>query len=251
MGVPQYQCVVDEKGWTGIYQQVLNVLDKPRSWKTPKRIFVDSMADLFVDDTGEYITQPWINLLWITMHDCPQHTFLILTKRPARAKIVIEQAMQDLNLTEPLPNVWVGVSAENQEYADLRIPLLLNIPATLRWISAEPLLGEINLTYIMLNGAVMTDALQGYRWKHEWPYYQSGCPQINWVVAGCESGPERRPADIEWFRRLRNQCNYTAVPFFLKQVEVGGKVVPMPLLDGYKRDQFPGKEWNELHPRNP
>lgn len=127
-------------------------------------------------------------------------------------------------LSWPLPNVWLGVSVEDQKAADERIPLLLKTPAEVRFISYEPALGAVDCS----------DMFSRYR--------ENGStllPAPDWVIAGCESGPGRRPARDEWFRSLREQCVAAGVPYFLKQMEVEGEVQKMPKLDGAVWGQYP------------
>ena len=112
----------------------------------------------------------------------------------------------------PLPNLWLGVSVENQQWADIRIPALLDTPAAIRWISAEPLLGPIDLTNV---GTL--NVLRGDSTGHENGLHWVDGPTLNWVVAGGESGPGARPAHPDWFRGLRDQCATANVPFFFKQ----------------------------------
>ncbi|MGY1945308.1 DUF5131 family protein [Nocardia asiatica] len=179
-------------------------LDQPLRWGKPRRVFVNSMSDLFHDD----VPDNFIGSVFDTMALASRHTFQVLTKRPARARALLtkwqEQAADqphaaasfrrhDMLWSEPpvwpLPNVWLGVSAENQETADLRIPKLLDTPAAVRFISAEPLLGPIDLN----------DA------------------PVDWVIVGGESGPGARPMHPGWARSLRDQCEQLGIAFFFKQ----------------------------------
>jgi protein gp37 len=125
-------------------------------------------------------------------------------------------------------SIWMGVSVESQPYAK-RILDLGSVRAGLHWVSVEPLLGPVDLTAI---GLVPPGAPR---------VTVNPLPALGWVVAGCESGPGRRPAEIDWFRSLRDQCAAANVPFFLKQIEVDGKVQkhPMPELDGVVHAAFP------------
>lgn len=157
-------------------------LGQPLRWKRPRRIFVNSMSDLFHLD----VPDDFIERVFAVMAHAKQHTFQVLTKRPDRMRHVARY-IADIN-GRPLPNVWLGVSVEDQETADERIPILLDTPAAVRWISAEPLLGPINL--------------------HE---------RLDWVVAGGESGPNARPMHPDWLRSLRDQCNAAGVDFLFKQ----------------------------------
>jgi len=221
--------------WIGKARCVPKVLDQPLRWRKPRRIFVNSMSDLFHEDVPfEFVAQ----VFW-TMWNAPQHIFQILTKRPERMREFIE--INNDAQSWPLPNVWLGVSVENQVTADVRIPLLLQTPAAVRWISAEPLLGEIDLTEIDTGDQYWLDALDGdVRIAHDGgmpngPIYN----KLDWVVAGAESGPRARSADIDWFQLLRNQCANANVPFFLKQFAVNGKKIPIPELDDRTWEEYP------------
>lgn len=245
--------------WTGRARFVQDMLAAPLHWKKPRRIFLNSMSDLFHGD----ITNEQIASVFGVMAACQQHTFQVLTKRPKRmlewydwyeghsgagastyaaamqaASMLNSAAVRRLDAaTEapwPLPNVWLGVSVESQAAADERIPLLLQTPAAVRWVSAEPLLDDINLQHVMINNApsppFFGNALHEYRgFEH----------RIDWVVCGCESGPGARPMNIDWARSLRDQCVAAGVPFFLKQATIDGELVKMPNLDGKVWAQMP------------
>ena len=172
-------------------------LDQPLKWKKPKKIFVNSMSDLFHETI---LGQDIINILSV-MEDAKQHTFQVLTKRPARMKAIVDF------YHSVIPNVWFGVSIEDQKTADDRIPLLCYTPAVIKWLSAEPLLGYIDLQLRGRNYGISS--------KHEY---------IDWVVVGCESGPKRRECKIEWVESIVEQCKYENVPVWVKQLEVDGKV---------------------------
>ena len=129
----------------------------------------------------------------------------------------------EAHLTWPLPNVILGVSVEDQQRADERIPKLLECPAALHFLSAEPLLGELDVSPWL-----PVDTIGGVEME----------PLIRWVIVGAESGPRRRPTETAWIRSLRDQCEAAGTPFLLKQMDVGGKIVKMPLLDG--------KQWPEV-----
>jgi protein gp37 len=185
-------------------------LGEPYHWKKPRNIFVVSMGDLFHKDVPFEFVDRVLERICTT----PQHTYQILTKRTDRA-------MKYFNLLENngfVPeNIWLGTSIENQAQVKERLKcLLLTQGVKRRFISAEPLLGPLNIE----------------------DYLNLPFDGIDWVIAGCESGPKRRPADIDWFRSLRDQCVRLAVPFFLKQMDVKGKVVKLPKLDG--------KVWKEM-----
>jgi len=186
--------------WTGAIRTVPELLDQPRSWKRPRRIFVNSMSDLFHEDVPE----SFITDVWSAMAEAPQHIFQILTKRPQRMRDYLLPALSIGDfVAKPLDNVWLGVSVEDQSSADERIPLLLQTPAAVLWISAEPLLSAINLRPAWLRGDFSCN-----------PKILGG---LHWVVAGGESGPGARPMHPDWARGLRDQCSAANVAFFFKQ----------------------------------
>ena len=121
----------------------------------------------------------------------------------------------------PLPNIWMGASVEDQKTADERIPWLLQTPAAVRFVSVEPMLGQIYL----------------------YPYliHNKNNDRLNWVICGCESGPEARPMNLDWARSLRDECRIAGVPFFFKQAKIDGKLVKMPEIDGRIWDEYPEK----------
>ena len=247
-----------EPRWTGQIRLVQEALTEPLRWRTPRRVFVNSMSDLFHDG----VPDDFIWEVFAVMAACPQHTFQALTKRPARMQAMLSYAgavhkldaaceglaarqgwCHNDNWTWPLPNVWLGVSVEDQNAAEQRIPLLLQTPAAIRWISAEPLLGPIDL-----DSESVSDLLHalGCGYEGGWrncPEYLEGrtdCAGLDWVVVGGESGPGARPMHPDWSRRLRDDCVAAGVPFFFKQ---WGEYCPAELdhsggvFDGYWRDQ--------------
>lgn len=174
-----------------------------KGWAPGSRIFVCSWSDFFHPDAD-----PWRGEAWGIIHNRPDLTFLIVTKRP---EWLFEKLPGDWG--HGWPNVWIIITAENQETFDNRIPWLLSTPAAVKGISYEPALGPIDI---------------------------SKCAgSIDWVAAGCESGPKRRHAETGWFRSLHDQCRDSRIPFFLKQMDVGGKLVKMPELYGAVYDQLP------------
>lgn len=225
------------------------VLAQPLRWRRPRRIFVDSMGDLFHDDVpDDYISQ-----VFAVMALASQHTFQLLTKRHARMRSLLSNGpfqqtvlhhLMELrkplrpspspgvlyvdrgNLLQvgwPLPNVHLGVSVENQQWADIRIPALLETPAAVRWISAEPLLGPLMLSQPWV------DYLNGWRTEADHDPHCDGacrlCPipvqvqttRLNWVVTGGESGVGARPAHPDWFQSIRAQCESAGVAYLHKQ----------------------------------
>ena len=202
-------------------------LDEPLRWKKPSTIFVCSMGDLFHEDIEPFCVARVVNMMDFASH----HTYLVLTKRPHMIR----------GLLPAPPNLWLGVTCENQRCADERIPILLQTPAAHRWVSFEPLLERIDAT----------DALHGYpemTWAGgidyitrdsaidaghpEWegaavetePEFDQTCPPPDWVVVGAESGPRRRPMQLEWAIDLVRQCREAGVACFVKQVQINGKV---------------------------
>jgi len=216
-------------------------LDQPLRWKRPRRIFVNSMSDLFHED----VPDAFIDKVFAVMALAPQHTFQILTKRAERMRDYIlgapqstdrgwdvmawasEELGRDAALVDviasmwnkPLPNVWLGVSVENQRFADERIPLLLQTPAAVRFISAEPLLGPVDLTGLHVGGeyALFDNALNGTHRSESGPQIPTAAGRLDWVIVGGESGPGARPMHPEWARSLRDQCAAAGVNFFFKQ----------------------------------
>lgn len=207
-------------------------LSKPLHWRKPRRVFVNSMSDLFHDD----ITFEQIAAVFGVMASTPHLTYQVLTKRPARmleffrwVKATAPKASLDGRLVDlttikalnvlrwhkhvgkiafggaerwPLPNVWLGVSVEDQRRADERIPLLLECPAAVRFLSVEPLLGPVNLAYTCFNGADSFGAMPG----------------IDWVIVGGESGPGAGVCNAGWVRGIVRQCDEARVPCFVKQL---------------------------------
>ena len=154
------------------------VLDLPKRWRQPRMIFVNSMSDLF----HEHVPLEFIQRVFATMRDCPQHTFQILTKRSARLRDLAQYL-------DWAPNIWMGVSVENRRVIH-RIHDLQAVPAYVRFLSCEPLLGPLD--DLPLDG-------------------------IHWVIVGGESGPGARPMQADWVRAILEQCRRAHVPFFFKQ----------------------------------
>lgn len=208
---------------------------QPLRWKKPRTIFVCSMTDLF----GAFVTDAAIDAVFAVMALCPQHTFIVLTKRSARmrdhmrtpnrkrtmagmvmpisnmlardggheARVKLDHFSACFAGAAAFPNVWLGVSAEDQRTADERIPDLLATPAAARHVSCEPLLGPIDLTRVTVDGGTVC-ALRGAR-----PAWAG----LDWVIAGGESGAGARPMCAAWARDLRDQCAAAGVAFFFKQ----------------------------------
>lgn len=212
---PPYDGVADGGRFNGTVRSLPDRLDWPLRWRKPRRIFVCSMSDLF----HEAVPDEFIADVWHVMAQTPQHTYQILTKRHARMRSWVRTWCSHPKWTTPLRNVWLGVSVENQQWADIRIPALLDTPAAVRWISAEPLLGPVKLEFIHY-----FDTDCGGCSGLVSPAHEPACGNepgahwgLDWVVAGGESGPGARPADPDWFRLLRDQCQAAGVPFLFKQ----------------------------------
>jgi len=189
--------------WTGKVNLDHSALQKPLNTKKPTTFFVNSMSDLFHEDVPfEFIME-----VFFIMQKCPQHTFQILTKRPKRmVEWFTEWTPNPFGVPyEPLKNVWIGVSVENQKTADERIPLLQNVPAAVRFLSCEPLLGPVDIMKAV--GCYLSPSRFSWNINRE----------IHWVIAGGESGHGARPSHPDWFRQLRDQCKAANVPFFFKQ----------------------------------
>jgi len=181
-------------------------LGRPLGWHAPRRIFVNSMSDLF----HKSISDEYIRRVWTVMEMTPQHTYQVLTKRPGRMASFLRRYRP-----EPLPNVWGGTSVEDQHWATVRIPPLKAAPLAIRFLSCEPLLGPVNL------------------------FASTDSPLLDWVIVGGESGPGARPMHSSWARHLRDQCIRHEVPFLFKQwggktPKSGGRV-----LDGRTWDEYP------------
>jgi len=176
------------------------VLDLPKRWRQPRMIFVNSMSDLF----HESVPPEFIQRVFATMRDCPQHTFQVLTKRSARLRDLAQYL-------DWAPNIWMGVSVENRRVIH-RIHDLQAVPAHVRFLSCEPLLGPLD--DLPLDG-------------------------IHWVIVGGESGPDARPMQAEWVRTIRDQCRRADVPFFFKQWGGVRKDRTGRELDGRAYDEMP------------
>lgn len=177
--------------WNGTLLIQAHQLNKPFIWKKPRMIFVCSMGDLFHPDLPfEFIDQ-----VFDIIQQTPRHTYQILTKRPE----IMLRYFHDRNILIPYNNAWLGVSAENQKWLEDRVTYLYFIPAVIRFVSLEPLIGPV-----ILNGKT---SLVGYNFL----------PKLDWVIVGGESGPNARPMHPDWVKSIRDQCQEASVPFFFKQ----------------------------------
>ncbi len=203
-------------------------LDQPLRWRKPRRIFVCSMGDLFHKDINAEILKP----IYETIAKCPQHTFIVLTKRPKRAALFLNGLVKTgdhINWgPDPYPqvkwvprNVWLGVSVENQARADERIPILLDIPAAVRFVSIEPMLGPVDVSRYFAVADSDGHCTRCGEFYGEGILTDHECPggfgrPLDWVIVGGESGPGARALPVEWVRSVREQCITAGVPFFFK-----------------------------------
>jgi protein gp37 len=217
----------------------------PKHWQEPmkweseakaagvrRRVFCASMADVFESTDNPAIIASRLNL-WDLIRDTPTLEWLLLTKRPENFAAMLPWR------TKPWPNVWLGVSAEDQQRADERIPLLLQAPAAIRFLSCEPLLGPIELSNV-----------SGWRGAARWLGRMNlGPDAISWVIVGGESGPKHRPFSADWARSLRDQCQAAGVAFHFKQV--GGRTHAEGgcMLDGREWKEFPEPRRELIHAR--
>ena len=213
-----------------------DVLDLPLRWKRPRRIFVTSMGDLFHNQ----VPDDFIEQVFDVMNAAPHHTFQVLTKRPERLSdfVAAYQTQRTGAPTTPLPNhIWIGTSIENQKRAEERIPHLLRVPAVVRFLSCEPLLGPLDLTPYLPHHSHRS---HGEDFCTLCGYLPSRHPSgVNWVIVGGESGPDARPLQSDWVRSLRDQCQHHNVAFFFKQWGGVHRTKAGRLLDGQTWDEMP------------
>lgn len=245
--------------WNGQVRFLPEKLVEPLRWTRPRRVFVNSMSDLF----HEAVPFEQIAAIFGVMAAAPQHTFQVLTKRPERMRewfrwvdreapigvpadpgspwwrafhcfmaafnmakgidddVALAQAQRLLSTgkfggaTWPIPNVWLGVSVEDQASADARIPLLLETPAAVRWVSYEPAIGPVDFTSIRISESCTEDVLGDGAWSAGDP---EAPPGLDWIVVGGESGPGARPFDLAWARSVIEQTRGTGCKVFVKQL---------------------------------
>ena len=253
-----YADLVQDGNWTGVVKLNEGLLDRPLRWQAPKRIFVASLSDPFHHN----LSFSAIGRIFAVMASSPRHTYQLLTKRPARMAeffrtvslaTVIDQArsyvsqisfqgkeqaydhlLEIKNKTWPLPNVQLGTSVEDQRSADTRIPLLIESPAAIRFLSCEPLLGHVELPVAYLGKARWSDCVDA----DYGPGRERLPGGIQWVICGGESGKGHRAMNLAWARHLRDQCVAAGVAYFFKQSS-GAKAGMEPMLDGVEWKQFP------------
>jgi protein gp37 len=212
MGVPKYAGVTRRSGgrtiWNGIVREDWTALDMPHSWKKPRKIFVNSMSDLF----HERVSDRFISAVWQVMRDTPHHYYQVLTKRPERMSRLVLNRMSDV-----LPNVWLGTSVENADVVD-RIEHLRRTPAAIRFISFEPLIGSVGS--VNLSG-------------------------IHWAIVGGESGRGARPIREEWIDAIHEQCVQSGTAFFFKQWGAWGRDNKRRSKKANGRE-YRGRTWDEM-----
>jgi len=181
-------------------------LGAPSRWHRPRMVFVNSMSDLF----HPLIPEDFIRRVFEIMRDEIRHTFQVLTKRPERMRDVVRGLPMDVRL---LDNIWLGTSVEDQRRADERIPLLLQTPAAVRFISAEPLLGPLDLNSHFLGWCQEHDCESGFCVPRD----HVGVEHLSWVIVGGETGRNHRPMETSWAEKIATQCAESHVALFVKQ----------------------------------
>jgi protein gp37 len=260
--------------WTGRARFIPEQLAEPLRWRAPRKVFVNSMSDLFHED----VTNEQIAAVFGVMAACPQHTFQVLTKRaermldwfewlnqeaanlpnvvgatpPLGASVQASACVMMAGISElgtqrflracetrawPLPNVWLGVSVEDQKRATDRIPSLLRTPAAVRFVSAEPLLEGVDLSYYL--------EAQGYESNGPAGWVATG-RGIDWVIVGGESGPGARPFCLSWAMNIVADCEEASVPVFVKQLGARPYVVSDAV--ELRLNDRKGGDWNEWEP---
>ncbi len=212
MGIEKYAGLTRKSGkrtiWNGVVRPDYEALDLPKRWRKPRKIFVNSMSDLFHPE----VSDEFVELVWAVMRDTPQHHYQILTKRPDRMAELLTKFSDD-----SLPNVWLGTSVENEEVVS-RIDELRQVPAAIRFISFEPLIGSVG---------------------------QIDLSNIHWAIVGGESGHLARPIQEEWIDEIYEECREVGTAFFFKQWGTWGA-------DNKKRSKkangrsYRGKTWDEM-----
>ena len=212
MGVEKYTGLTRRSGkrtiWNGVVREDPNALDIPRRWKKPRKIFVNSMSDLF----HEAVSEDFITRVWGVMRETSHHHFQILTKRPDRMADVLSRVAP-----EALPNVWLGTSVEDSQVV-ARLDDLRRVPAAIRFVSFEPLIGSVG------------------------PLSLKG---INWAIVGGESGRSARPISEDWIDEIYSACESTGTAFFFKQWGTWGKDNKRRSKKANGRE-YRGQVWDEM-----
>jgi protein gp37 len=207
MGTRKYRGLTRKSGrravWTGRIRLDHESLGTPRTWSKPRKVFVNSMSDLF----HEAVPVQFIARVWEVMKDTPRHTYQILTKRPERMAQVLAQKS-----FEVLPNVWLGTSVEDERVLD-RLDAIRRVPAAIRFVSLEPLIGSVA---------------------------QGDLTGIDWAIVGGESGPRAREMNPEWVDEIEAMCRRSGTAFFFKQWGGKNKKAAGRLLRGRTYDELPG-----------
>lgn len=185
-GLWQYQDIVNKSGWTGRVNFIESELEKPLKWKKPRRIFIGSMCDLFYSKHR----QAFFTRISKIFYEAPQHTYLILTKRPDEMIFTLKSIYPG----SPPPNVWLGVTVEHLSYT-WRIEVLSELNVLNKFVSVEPMLSPIDLKEFL--------------------------PGLDWVICGAETGQGKRELKLEWAIDLQGQCRRAGVPFFFKKDSAG------------------------------
>lgn len=203
---PSYEGVIRKSGnrpvWTGRLHLNESALDAPLRWRQPRRVFVNSMSDLFQDG----IPDEFIAKVWRVMKDAHWHSYQILTKRPENMRDVIARTK-----LPRLPNVWLGTSVENADYLE-RVEIIQSIPAAVRFISFEPLIGSVGRPKLK---------------------------DIQWAIVGGESGPSARPLNAKWVTDIQRACERYGAAFFFKQWGGVNKKKSGRILNGRTWDDYP------------
>jgi protein gp37 len=212
MGIEKYKGLTRKSGRRTIWNNTVRLdeasLNIPSKWKKPRNVFVNSMSDLF----HEKVTDEFIVKIWNVMNETPQHNYQILTKRPDRMAELVSN-----KIAKALPNVWLGTSVENEEVVH-RIDELRKVPAAVRFISFEPLIGAVGETNLK---------------------------DIHWAIVGGESGASARPIQEDWIDEIHELCREYDTAFFFKQWGTWGA-------DNKKRSkkangrQYRGQTWDEM-----
>jgi protein gp37 len=212
MGVEKYTGLTRKSGnraiWNGVVWEDTDALDIPYTWKKPRKIFVNSMSDLF----HEKVSEKFILAVWKVMRETPQHNYQILTKRPHRMARVISKRIKEI-----LPNVWLGTSVENSEVVE-RVGQLRDVPAAIRFVSFEPLIGPVGK--LDLSG-------------------------IHWAIVGGESGRDARLVREKWIEEIHLQCITQETAFFFKQWGAWGKDNKRRSKKANGRE-YQGRTWDEM-----
>lgn len=219
-------------------------LGKPLIWKEPRKVFVPSMGDLFHDE----VQRDFRRKVFEVMCKADHHTYMILTKRPLDLLRFVYNQIRYSSMpggsclgyeVRKLPDhIWVGTSVENHPRANQRVNAIAMVPASVNFISAEPLLGEIDLRDVVYGDRLnewKLNALTGEKYSGNKESMRfSSDNKISWVIAGAETGPGARPMELDWARGIRDQCVDAGVPFFFKKDSEGKRE-----LDGRLWEQYP------------